>query len=139
MCWSAQFLMLIPNIKDFAGGNICLGLGYETVETGGFHLVPIKRYLKSHQSQATVCSSCQQKIITVVIYEAGYITPFITLFICLFGGFLGCCLIPLCVSSCQDTMYTCPSCNNYIGQRHFLINIVKYDDPDVIDYALNGW
>ncbi len=71
-----------------------------------------------HYPQITNCLSCQQQIVTIVRYEPGGATWLIALLICLFGGFLGCCFIPFCVSSCQDAVHSCPSCGRQIGRRN---------------------
>ncbi|UJR29089.1 hypothetical protein I4U23_010303 [Adineta vaga] len=67
---------------------------------------------------AIQCPRCQQQIVTVVQYENGGGTWLIALLICLFGGIFGCCLIPFCVPGCQDTIHTCPACQNLIGRRN---------------------
>ncbi|CAF1058116.1 unnamed protein product [Adineta steineri] len=70
-----------------------------------------------HSPQATQCPSCRQQIITSVRYENGGSTWAISFLICILGGFLGCCFIPFCVTSCQDAVHTCPSCHAHIGRR----------------------
>jgi lipopolysaccharide-induced tumor necrosis factor-alpha factor len=35
----------------------------------------------------------------------------------LFGLWLGCCLIPLCINSLKDVEHYCPNCNALIGRR----------------------
>ena len=66
----------------------------------------------------TQCPRCCQQIVTIVDYESGTGTWLIALVIFFLGGFLGCCLIPFCVPSCQDAIHRCPSCGSTIGRRH---------------------
>jgi lipopolysaccharide-induced tumor necrosis factor-alpha factor len=73
-----------------------------------------------HNPTRTQCPRCHQQVITVVNYSPGVGTLLIGLTICLFGGGLGCCLIPLCVPGCQDVMHSCPACGSVIG-RHNLV------------------
>lgn len=70
--------------------------------------------------QTVVCPSCQRQVVTLVRYEVGTATWLIALLIFLFGGFLGCCLIPFCMTSCQDAVHTCPLCHKYIGRKNVL-------------------
>ena len=81
------------------------------------YIQPLGGFL-SHAPQALQCPTCRQQIITVVRYEPGGGTWLIALIIFLFGGFLGCCLIPFCVTSMQDAVHTCPSCRALIGRRN---------------------
>ncbi|CAF0963756.1 unnamed protein product [Rotaria sp. Silwood1] len=74
--------------------------------------------LLGHYPQQIQCPSCQQQVVTRVNYEPGGGTWLIALLICLFGGFLGCCLIPFCVPACQDAVHICPLCNAHIGRRN---------------------
>ena len=73
-----------------------------------------------HYPMATQCPTCQQQIVTNVRHSSGGGTWLIAFLIFIFGGFLGCCLIPFCVSSCQDALHTCPACQAYIGRRNML-------------------
>lgn len=73
--------------------------------------------LLGHYPQATQCPLCGQSIVTNVRYEAGGGTWLIAFLIFILGGFLGCCFIPFCVSSCQEAVHICPSCHVQIG-RH---------------------
>ena len=74
----------------------------------------------SHYPVSIQCPSCEKQVVTRVEYESGAGTWLISLVICIFGGFLGCCLIPFCISSCQDAVHHCPACSNYIGRRNLM-------------------
>ncbi|XP_075264342.1 uncharacterized protein LOC142356286 isoform X1 [Convolutriloba macropyga] len=61
------------------------------------------------------CPNCQQNVTTQLDYQKGCLTWLICGLLCLFGLFLGCCLIPFCVNSCKDVVHTCPNCKVVIG------------------------
>ncbi|CAF0882384.1 unnamed protein product [Adineta ricciae] len=73
-----------------------------------------------HMPQAAQCSACRQQIVTNVRYECGGGTWLFAFLICIFGGVLGCCFIPFCVSSCQDAVHTCPACQAPVGRKNVL-------------------
>ncbi|XP_039631944.1 histone H3.v1-like isoform X1 [Polypterus senegalus] len=58
----------------------------------------------------TVCPSCEQSIVTETKSEVGSVTKILCLAITMFGGFLGCCLIPFCLKECKDVSHQCPTC-----------------------------
>ncbi|XP_033644556.1 lipopolysaccharide-induced tumor necrosis factor-alpha factor homolog [Asterias rubens] len=62
-----------------------------------------------------VCPQCQQSVMTRTAYINGLLLWLVVGSICLFGGFLGCCLIPFCISGCKDVAHSCPQCNAYLG------------------------
>ncbi|KAF5404624.1 Lipopolysaccharide-induced tumor necrosis factor-alpha factor [Paragonimus heterotremus] len=68
----------------------------------------------SFQPSPAMCSLCQQQIITRVEYVNGVLTWVSCGVIALFGGILGCCLIPFCCISCKDALHTCPRCGTAI-------------------------
>ncbi|CAF1192805.1 unnamed protein product [Adineta steineri] len=74
--------------------------------------------LVSRSPMHTQCPRCHQQIITNVQYETGGGTWLIAFLICLFGGVFGCCLIPLCITDCQDAIHSCPACHNHIARRN---------------------
>lgn len=57
--------------------------------------------------QATNCPRCRTNITTTVTYEPSCKTHFFAGFICLLGGWFGCCLIPYCVDACQAATHKC--------------------------------
>lgn len=66
------------------------------------------------------CQSCQADIMTATHYETGMLTWMAVGIICLFGGWLGCCLIPFCVDACKDVVHTCPNCKQMVGKYNRL-------------------
>ncbi|XP_038055104.1 LITAF domain-containing protein-like [Patiria miniata] len=62
------------------------------------------------------CPACHHIIVTRTTYTPGALTWVLCLVICLFGGFLGCCLIPFCLDFCQDVVHSCPTCNSVVGK-----------------------
>lgn len=67
----------------------------------------------------TVCPHCSQNIITSTTAEPGGLTWLLCAGICLFGFWLGCCLIPFCIPDLQDIRHSCPNCKNtlYVYRR----------------------
>jgi len=61
------------------------------------------------------CPHCHADVSTNVQYETGNMAHVAALVLCLFGCWLGCCLIPYCVDGCKDTVHTCPSCGRHLG------------------------
>ncbi|XP_062581066.1 cell death-inducing p53-target protein 1 homolog isoform X1 [Saccostrea cucullata] len=64
----------------------------------------------------TKCPACQAEILTSTSYETGTFAWVIALVLCLFGLWLGCCLIPFCVDGCKDVVHSCPNCRHTIGK-----------------------
>ncbi|PRP83705.1 lipopolysaccharide-induced tumor necrosis factor-alpha [Planoprotostelium fungivorum] len=68
--------------------------------------------------QPTTCPLCHAQVVTQTSHEPGSLTWLAAGGICLFGGWLGCCLIPFCLESTQDTVHVCPNCRNVLGKRN---------------------
>lgn len=66
-------------------------------------------------TKVITCPNCQASISTSMEYEAGILTWLSAGLICLFGCWLGCCLIPFCVDGLQDVKHKCPSCGYFVG------------------------
>jgi lipopolysaccharide-induced tumor necrosis factor-alpha factor len=64
--------------------------------------------------QVTVCPHCQSQVTTRVSHENGLGSWISCAGICILGCWLGCCLIPFCVSDLQDHHHHCPNCNKTI-------------------------
>jgi lipopolysaccharide-induced tumor necrosis factor-alpha factor len=62
------------------------------------------------------CANCRSVIITRVEHTNGVLTWILCLFLVLFGCWLGCCLIPFCISDLQNVQHYCPNCNAFIGE-----------------------
>ncbi|XP_005110474.1 cell death-inducing p53-target protein 1 homolog [Aplysia californica] len=75
------------------------------------------RYMQS--PALIVCQHCQATVTTSMHYEVGLLTWIIVGVLCLFGCWLGCCLIPLCIDATKDVEHRCPNCQNVNGRfRH---------------------
>ncbi|VUZ45083.1 unnamed protein product [Hymenolepis diminuta] len=61
------------------------------------------------------CTNCQREVLTNVSYESGLFTWLLVALICILGGPLCCCLIPLCCPPCKDVDHFCPVCNRLLG------------------------
>eukprot|EP01084_Bolivina_argentea_P062849 114883_1 len=64
--------------------------------------VPLPTQIVSRHSQQMLCSRCGIVVPTVVSHSAGLATWAVAGGLCLFGCWLGCCLIPFCVDDLQD-------------------------------------
>jgi len=62
------------------------------------------------------CANCRSVIITRVEQKNGLLTWILCLFLVLFGCWLGCCLIPFCITDLQNVQHYCPNCNAFIGE-----------------------
>ncbi|BFZ16090.1 hypothetical protein BsWGS_19129 [Bradybaena similaris] len=77
-------------------------------------------YRYSQYPALIVCQHCQATVTTLIAYETGLLTWAIAGAICLFGLWLGCCLIPFCINATKDVEHRCPNCKNIVGKfRHF--------------------
>ncbi|KAF8566691.1 hypothetical protein P879_01328 [Paragonimus westermani] len=63
----------------------------------------------------TYCGRCETNIFTSIEYKNGPLTWILCVVIAIFGGILGCCLIPFCCRDCQDVEHTCPRCRQFLG------------------------
>ncbi|UJR29087.1 hypothetical protein I4U23_010301 [Adineta vaga] len=64
-----------------------------------------------------ICPHCHQTIATRIEKQTGLVSWLACGGILLFGGWLGCCLIPFCVDSLKDTEHYCPNCAVLLGTR----------------------
>ncbi|XP_072022696.1 uncharacterized protein [Amphiura filiformis] len=81
------------------------GAGYvsSAVTRYGDHPVPVE------------CTYCRHRVTTVVVQEKGTMVWLMVGIICLLGFWLGCCLIPLCIPSLNDSIHSCPNCKSVVG------------------------
>ncbi|XP_046573737.1 lipopolysaccharide-induced tumor necrosis factor-alpha factor homolog isoform X2 [Haliotis rubra] len=86
---------------------------------GGYQTTPPSVILVTTQfgphSQQLQCPHCMAHVMTNTDYQAGGLTWLAAGLICLFGCWLGCCLIPFCINDLQDVHHTCPNCNRLVG------------------------
>ncbi|CAF0959636.1 unnamed protein product [Adineta ricciae] len=64
-----------------------------------------------------VCPYCHQTIATRLERRTGLVPWLVCGGILLFGGWLGCCLIPFCMDGLKDTEHYCPNCAVLLGTR----------------------
>uniref|UniRef100_A0A0N5AH03 LITAF domain-containing protein n=1 Tax=Syphacia muris TaxID=451379 RepID=A0A0N5AH03_9BILA len=62
------------------------------------------------------CPGCHQQITTKTNLESGFLAWLSCILLALFGCFLGCCLIPFCVSWFKDVEHKCPNCGIVLGR-----------------------
>jgi len=65
--------------------------------------------------QQCTCQFCGENVITRTRLKPGLLAWISAGFLCLFGCFLGCCLIPFCVDAFQDVEHQCPHCHRIVG------------------------
>ncbi|XP_040829877.1 LITAF domain-containing protein isoform X1 [Ochotona curzoniae] len=58
----------------------------------------------------TLCPYCGNYVMTRTTPVPGILSWVLCIGLCVFGCFLGCCLIPFCVRSLMDVKHTCPVC-----------------------------
>jgi len=61
------------------------------------------------------CPGCQAQIVTQTHNRAGLLAWLICGGLVLIGCWLGCCLLPFCISECQDIDHYCPNCKRMVG------------------------
>ncbi|RWS10339.1 hypothetical protein B4U79_01459 [Dinothrombium tinctorium] len=65
--------------------------------------------------QQMICPKCNSTIVTQTIPNPGLLTWILSGTLLLIGCFMGCCLIPCCISECQDVDHICPHCKSLLG------------------------
>eukprot|EP01120_Amphizonella_sp_Union-15-10_P005265 TRINITY_DN16005_c0_g1_i1.p1 TRINITY_DN16005_c0_g1~~TRINITY_DN16005_c0_g1_i1.p1 ORF type:complete len:120 (-),score=5.85 TRINITY_DN16005_c0_g1_i1:114-473(-) len=66
-------------------------------------------------STRVTCQYCGQTITTIVERQVGFGNWLFTGLCCLFGCWLGCCLIPLCIDDLKNVVHHCPVCHHTVG------------------------
>jgi len=66
------------------------------------------------------CPYCQQQGMTKCEHESGLATWLVCGGCCLFGLWLGCCLIPFCLNDMKDTRHICANCKKTIRVHKIL-------------------
>ncbi|XP_064634077.1 lipopolysaccharide-induced tumor necrosis factor-alpha factor homolog isoform X2 [Lineus longissimus] len=95
------------------------GAGYQqpyTQQPQPVHQTIIVNASFGPQPMTTTCPMCNAFVTTTVEYNAGALPWIIAGLLCLFGCWLGCCLIPFCVTDLHDCTHTCPNCNRVLGR-----------------------
>jgi len=80
----------------------------------GVQVVPMLKF--SQQPIQCTCGNCRSVVITRVEESTGLLAWLLCVLLLIVGCGLGCCLIPFCVSSCQNFQHYCPNCNAFIGE-----------------------
>jgi lipopolysaccharide-induced tumor necrosis factor-alpha factor len=62
------------------------------------------------------CAFCKAETSTYNIYANSSSTLMHSVMICVFGGVLGCCLLPYFTDSCKDTKTACSKCGHLISE-----------------------
>jgi len=80
----------------------------------GVQVIPVTAFAKNPVQCS--CPNCRSMIITRVEQTSGLLTWLLCFFLVIFGCWLGCCLIPFCISDLQNIQHYCPNCNAFIGE-----------------------
>lgn len=78
---------------------------------------PLTGYMLTNGPTSGICPHCRNTITTNVSHKNGLATWLTCGCCCIFGCWLGCCLIPFCVDGLKDTTHHCPSCQRIIGVK----------------------
>ncbi|KAG9324411.1 hypothetical protein KVV02_004431 [Mortierella alpina] len=69
-----------------------------------------------NKPQMVICQHCRHLVLTDTTTENGSCAYVGVLALFLLGvTTLGCCLLPLCLTSCKDVIHSCPNCERDIG------------------------
>ena len=80
----------------------------------GVQVVPVLAF--SRNPVQCTCGNCRSLIITRVEQSSGLMAWLLCVLLLIFGCWLGCCLIPFCISDLQNVQHYCPNCNAFIGE-----------------------
>ncbi|CAF3301664.1 unnamed protein product [Rotaria socialis] len=92
----------------YVTGNPPMGT-YYTVQA-----VPIGIF--SRNPVQCTCSHCGSIIVTRIEETSGLLAWLICALLVIFGCWLGCCLIPFCVSDFQNIKHYCPNCKAFLAE-----------------------
>ncbi|CBY36136.1 unnamed protein product [Oikopleura dioica] len=73
-----------------------------------------------NQPQHCICPHCQHQGVSKTHHESGLGTWLAAGGICLFGCWLGCCLVPFCLNDLQDTVHKCENCRKVIRVKKLI-------------------
>lgn len=76
--------------------------------------VPLGAFSR-HPVQCT-CSHCGAVIVTRIEENSGLLAWLLCVLLVVFGCWLGCCLIPFCVSDLQNIKHYCPNCKAFLAE-----------------------
>lgn len=73
----------------------------------------------SHQltsrPQLLPCHVCKMNVMSITTASSGSFSYLLGSVLCIFGCWLGCCLIPCCYEGCMDIEHHCARCRNCLG------------------------
>ena len=62
-----------------------------------------------------VCPKCGEHVSTTIRAETSAIQHIFAFCCCIFGLWLGCCLVPYCMDDLKQVTHSCPSCGATLG------------------------
>jgi lipopolysaccharide-induced tumor necrosis factor-alpha factor len=90
------------------------GVQYTVPNTYGIQIKSVTT-LGEKPVQCT-CTKCHTLILTRVHQTPGLLPWILFIILILLGCWLGCCLIPFCISDIQNTQHYCPNCKTLLGE-----------------------
>lgn len=109
--------------------------GAQVIATPNFGRTPVQ----------CTCPRCRSIIVTRTEESVGVLAWLICFILVLVGCWLGCCLIPFCISDIQNIQHYCPNCNALLGEYRPLWDIKTFFDKTyssllIIDiFTLSDW
>ena len=72
-------------------------------------------YFTEHGLMSIKYPYCYASVKTATRFSAGRQSLVVALLVCAFGGWLLCCLIPLCLNQFKDVIHVYPNCKRQVG------------------------
>ncbi|KAK3591902.1 hypothetical protein CHS0354_005115 [Potamilus streckersoni] len=89
--------------------------GYQTIYTQQPTVIVMNESSFGPTPKHTVCQHCRAEIDTSITYQVGGLTWLAAGMLCLFGSWMGCCLLPFCMPCTMNVVHDCPVCHQYLG------------------------
>ena len=87
-------------------------------------LLNVKSFAKgmNREPKNIYCDDCQREVLSEISFDSGTGSIISSCLITMLGFWCGCCLIPFCLSDCQDVSHICTSCGKELQKVKFLLN-----------------
>jgi lipopolysaccharide-induced tumor necrosis factor-alpha factor len=112
---AARYAVPIP---EHAGNVRYTAVNEAMPNTYGVQIIPLSEF--GSQPVQCACPQCHLTIVTRVERTPGLLVWILCCILILFGCWFGCCLIPFCIPSIQNTQHYCPNCKSFIGKYRLL-------------------
>ncbi len=92
------------------------GVLYTALNADGIQINPITASTLGEKPVQCICTKCHSLITTRVQQTPGLLAWIFCIIFILFGCWLGCCLIPFCISDIQNNQHYCPNCKALLAE-----------------------